>query len=115
MSLNWDYKISDKTKVSTVVYGSWGRGGGSNGAGAIRGNRFFGDNLRRADGSINVDLIQAWNSGQTVQIPGTVGTSTRLPIAGNFQNACVVCCVVCCVCVCNVCVVRACVCDDEVA
>lgn len=87
MSLNWDYKISDKTKVSTVVYGSWGRGGGSNGAGAIRGNRFFGDNLRRADGSINVDLIQAWNSGQTVQIPGTVGTSTRLPIAGNFQNS----------------------------
>lgn len=86
MSLNWDYKISDKMKLSTVVYGSWGRGGGSNGTGAIRGNRFFADNLRKADGTINVDLIQNWNSGQTVSIPGTTGTSTRGLTAGQFQN-----------------------------
>lgn len=46
MSLNWDYKISDKMKLSTVVYGSWGRGGGSNGTGAIRGNRFTDNNLK---------------------------------------------------------------------
>ena len=29
MSLNWDYKISEKTKISSVFYGSWGRGGGT--------------------------------------------------------------------------------------
>ena len=85
-SLNWDYKISDKMKLSTVVYASWGRGGGSNGTGAIRGNRFFADNLRKADGTINVDLIQSWNSGQAVSIPGTIGTSTRGLTAGQFQN-----------------------------
>ena len=28
-NLNWDYKISDKTELSTVVYASWGRGGGT--------------------------------------------------------------------------------------
>ncbi|WGK95336.1 MULTISPECIES: TonB-dependent receptor [Flavobacterium] len=86
-SVNWDYKISDKTKLSTVVYGSWGRGGGSNGAGAMRGNRFFSDNLRFADGTINVDLIQAWNSGKSVVIPGTTGTSTRALISGAYQNS----------------------------
>ena len=85
-SLNWDYKISDKMKLSTVVYASWGRGGGSNGTGAIRGNRFFADNLRKADGTINVDLIQSWNSGQAVSIPGTTGTSTRGLTSGQFQN-----------------------------
>lgn len=28
-NLNWDFKISDKTELSTVVYASWGRGGGT--------------------------------------------------------------------------------------
>lgn len=28
-NLNWDYKINDKTDLSTVVYASWGRGGGT--------------------------------------------------------------------------------------
>ena len=86
-SVNWDYKINDKTKLSTVVYGSWGRGGGSNGAGAIRGNRFFSDNLRLANGIINVDLINAWNSGKNVVIPGSTGTSTRTLVGGAYQNS----------------------------
>ncbi len=86
-SVNWDYKINDKTKLSTVVYGSWGRGGGSNGAGAMRGNRFFNDNLRLANGIINVDLIKAWNAGQNVVIPGSTGTSTRTLVGGAYQNS----------------------------
>jgi hypothetical protein len=86
-SINWDYKITDNTKLSTVVYGSWGRGGGSNGAGAIRGNRFFSDNLRLPNGIINVDLINAWNSGVGVTIPGFAGTSTRTLTSGAFQNS----------------------------
>jgi iron complex outermembrane receptor protein len=28
-NLNWDYKINDDTELSTVVYASWGRGGGT--------------------------------------------------------------------------------------
>ncbi len=56
--LNWDYNINDKMKLSSVIYGSWGRGGGTNGAGAIRGNRFFADPLKTANGLINVDLIR---------------------------------------------------------
>lgn len=84
-SINWDWKINETTKLSTVVYGSWGRGGGSNGAGAIRGNRFFGDALKTADGLINVDLIQAYNSGQPVVVGGN--TVTRAKIGGAYQNS----------------------------
>jgi len=29
MSVNWDYKITEKTKISSVIYASWGRGGGT--------------------------------------------------------------------------------------
>ncbi len=84
-SINWDWKINETTKLSTVLYGSWGRGGGSNGAGAIRGNRFFADPLRTANGLINVDLIQAYNSGQPVVIGGS--TVTRAKIGGAYQNS----------------------------
>lgn len=94
-SFNYNFKINDKTKISTVLYGSWGRGGGSNGAGAIRGNRFNGDNLRTSNGAINVDLIQAWNSGAAVSIvPATPlppalqipNTTPRAQIGGAYQN-----------------------------
>lgn len=30
-SLNWDWTINDALKLSTVVYASWGRGGGGTG------------------------------------------------------------------------------------
>ncbi|RCW93814.1 TonB-dependent receptor [Winogradskyella arenosi] len=33
-NLNWDWTISDKSNLSTVVYASWGRGGGTGGYGA---------------------------------------------------------------------------------
>jgi hypothetical protein len=88
MSLNWDYKISDKTKLSTVVYGSWGRGGGTNGTGRIRGLAYNASNFRRPDGSINFDLISAYNSGQTVNIPGLTPTSsTRILTNGNYLSS----------------------------
>ena len=76
MSLNWDYKISNKTKLSTVVYGSWGRGGGNNGAGGIRGLFQTNAAFRKADGTIDVEKIYAWNSGQTVLINGVAQTRT---------------------------------------
>jgi hypothetical protein len=83
-SVNWDFKINETTKLSSVFYGSWGRGGGTNGAGAIRGNRFFADALKTADGLINVDLIQAYNSGLPVVINGA--TVTRTKTSGVYQS-----------------------------
>jgi outer membrane cobalamin receptor len=88
MSLNWDYKISDKTKLSTVVYGSWGRGGGTGGAGRIRGLAYTASNFKNADGTINVDNIYSWNSGQSTTIPGlTPSTATRALDGGKFISS----------------------------
>ena len=71
-SLNWDYKINETTKLSTVLYGSWGRGGGTSGAGGARGNNYLSAAFRTADGLVDYDKIVAWNSGQ----PITIGTTT---------------------------------------
>lgn len=92
MSLNWDYDINSTTKFSTVVYGSWGRGGGTSSSGGIQGQNPYTvstaarpNALRDADGLIKFDLIQAWNSGQ----PTALGT--RTPLAGSnpavYQNS----------------------------
>ncbi len=51
-NLNWDYEINETTNLSTVLYASWGRGGGTGG----RGNR-----IRTADGYVDYDAIYAYN------------------------------------------------------
>ncbi len=74
-SFNWDYKINEKTALSTVIYGSWGRGGGTTSVGGIRGNNPYSANnyLRDANGIINFDLISSWNSG----LPVVLGTTSQ--------------------------------------
>ncbi|TJY38097.1 TonB-dependent receptor [Pontimicrobium aquaticum] len=52
-NLNWDYTISDDTNLSTVLYASWGRGGGT-------GNRGY--RIRTAEGRIDYDAIYAYNN-----------------------------------------------------
>ncbi len=51
-NINWDYKISEDTNLSTVLYASWGRGGGT-------GNR--GRRIRTAEGRVDYDAIYAYN------------------------------------------------------
>lgn len=84
-SLNWDYKINETSSLSTVVYGSWGRGGGARGTGGVRGSTYTADMFRTADGLVDFDKIQAYNSGQTVVLNGVARTRTE--INGNFQNS----------------------------
>ncbi|OXB01042.1 TonB-dependent receptor [Flavobacterium oncorhynchi] len=52
-NINWDYDISDKTQLSTVLYGSWGRGGGTGSYGTKP--------ATAAGGQINFDGIFASN------------------------------------------------------
>ncbi|MCG9793193.1 TonB-dependent receptor [Flavobacterium algicola] len=84
-SINWDYKINETTKLSTIVYGSWGRGAGGSGTGGIAGNNYVNDNLRTATGLVDYDKIQAYNSGLPVSINGQ--TKTRTMIDNQFQNS----------------------------
>ncbi|SHG63440.1 TonB-dependent receptor [Flavobacterium defluvii] len=87
-SFNWDYKINETTKLSSVLYASMGRGAGASATGGIKG-KGYNDVLafRNPDGSINYDKIVAYNSGQTVTIGGLTGPQTRQRIGGLFQNS----------------------------
>jgi hypothetical protein len=64
MSFNWDYKISEKSKLSSVVYGSWGRGGGT---GNIGKSPF---SYKTANGLVPFDEFVKYNTGQ----PNSIGT-----------------------------------------
>ena len=61
-SLNIEYEINDNSKISSVLYGSWGRGGGTGDIGKINGKKYY--KLRRDEnGLIRWDDIATWNSG----------------------------------------------------
>jgi outer membrane cobalamin receptor len=84
-SINWDYKINETTKLSTVLYGSWGRGGGTSGAGGATGINYLSisagkevpNSFRTANGLVDYDKIYAWNTGQPVSINGVIKTRTK--------------------------------------
>lgn len=75
-SFNYDFKISDKTKLSSVFYGSWGRGGGT---GNIGKSPFA---YKTADGLVPFDEFYKYNTGQ----PNTIGT----PLSPNANGEIVV-------------------------
>ncbi|MEO2051822.1 MAG: carboxypeptidase-like regulatory domain-containing protein [Allomuricauda sp.] len=55
-NLNWDWNISETASLSTVLYASWGNGGGT-------GN--LGNRIRTAEGRIDYDAIYAQNAAVT--------------------------------------------------
>lgn len=82
MSLNWDWKINEKSSFSSVFYASWGRGGGSGPIGRINGDAEF-RLPRTSDGLYDFDKIVAWNKGTNVSEYGDVRTPDA---GGNFVN-----------------------------
>lgn len=87
ISLNYDFQINETSKLSTVAYVSFGRGGGSRGAGGIKGFNYANNAFRTANGLVDYDKIVAYNSGQTVNINGTNYTRTTNGTSGQFQNS----------------------------
>lgn len=75
MSLNWDFDISENTKLNTAAYASFGRGGGTGEIGMINGRRQYAL-PRTENGLIRVDDIIAYNSGQPVPDFGDQRTQT---------------------------------------
>ncbi len=76
MSLNHDWTISDASKLSTVVYASWGRGGGTGPIGDVNNIRDFDSRLRDSNGIVRFDDIAKWNAGGSVPDFGADRTST---------------------------------------
>jgi len=92
-SLNWENKISEKMKVSAVLYGSWGRGGGTSANGGARGRNYLDNIFKNADGSLNVDKIQDWNTGNlavsatNTATPPVTNSLIRTLTGGEFINS----------------------------
>jgi outer membrane cobalamin receptor len=73
-SLNYDFKISDKTKLSSVFYGSWGRGGGT---GNIGKSPFA---FKTVDGLVPFDDFVAFNTGTYTFPSGNSTTNLGAPL-----------------------------------
>jgi outer membrane cobalamin receptor len=83
-SINWDWAFNETSKLSTVLYGSWGRGAGSSGTGAINGSNYTNIAFRLPNGLVDFDKIEAYNSGKPVLINGV--SLTRVKVNGQYQN-----------------------------
>lgn len=73
MSLNYDYKINDRFKLSSVFYGSWGRGGGT---GNIGRSPFA---FKTRQGTVPFNDFYAYNQG-------TYASATREAFYGGTGN-----------------------------
>lgn len=81
-NLNWDWKINETSNLSTVLYASWGRGGGTGGYG--NGNTYITNGVT-AEGTINWDAVRAYNNTVTDGI-GYARTYTGSAIRGSMNN-----------------------------
>lgn len=87
-SLNYDFQINETSKLSAVGYVSFGRGGGSRGAGGAGNNNYTSDVFRTADGLVDYDKIVRWNTGQEViRFNNTNNTRATMGATGQFQNS----------------------------
>tara|TARA_B110000259_G_scaffold6940_1_gene7641 strand:- start:2041 stop:4641 length:2601 start_codon:yes stop_codon:yes gene_type:complete len=75
MNINWDYNISENNNLSTVLYASWGRGGGT-------GNR--GNRERTDAGYIDYDAIYANN---TAAVDGNFGNDAYITRASMNNHS----------------------------
>lgn len=90
MSLNWDYKISQSSKLNTVVYASFGRGGGTGDLGSVNGKKLSNFD-RTQDGLIDFDAIYAANqasnpdAGQLIR-RSSVNSHNWFGLISNFNH-----------------------------
>ncbi len=85
-SINWDWNINEKSKLSTVLYASFGRGGGTGDLGRLGGN--FASSSRFRDpntGEVLWSRIASSNSGNMTNFSnGFVYGNTIDPYTGTF-------------------------------
>ncbi|MBD3905573.1 TonB-dependent receptor [Chryseobacterium sp. Ch-15] len=91
MMLNWDWTMNEKSKLSTVLYMSNGRGGGTGDLGSYWTGKFNSsgnptttniNSYRGADGTFNYDQIFALNNGLNAGAPYQVTD----PVTGKVST-----------------------------
>lgn len=87
-NLNWDWAISDKSELSTVLYASWGRGGGT-------GNLSNAAPVIRTNGQIDFDQLRDTNltvgegmerDGDSYLIRSSVNNHSWYGLVSNFKH-----------------------------
>ncbi|MBB6332301.1 outer membrane receptor protein involved in Fe transport [Chryseobacterium sediminis] len=95
MMLNWDWTMSEKSKLSTVLYMSNGRGGGTGELGRVGGKGITDASFLDTEGHFNYDAIFAANKAVNVNTAGAGSTLIRRSsinshnwygILANFQH-----------------------------
>lgn len=95
MMLNWDWTMSEKSKLSTVAYMSNGRGGGTGDLGKVGGKSITDASFVDTSGHFNYDAIFAANQAVNVNTAGAGSTLIRRSsvnshnwygILANFQH-----------------------------
>ncbi|HZH69942.1 MAG TPA: TonB-dependent receptor, partial [Flavobacteriaceae bacterium] len=81
-NLNWDWDVNEKLDLSTVLYASWGRGGGTGPAGSSGNINPF----RNDRGEIDFDDIVANNISNNPNGIGTYGSSAVRRMSVNNHN-----------------------------
>ncbi|SDE10933.1 TonB-dependent receptor [Riemerella columbipharyngis] len=99
LSLNWDWKISRTSKLATVLYASFGRGGGTGDLGGAWTGNFkldskkgtyspimtYASTFRNTQGLYDFDAIMAYNQGYDMSQYGVALNPTPYN-AGAYQN-----------------------------
>ncbi|NAS12571.1 TonB-dependent receptor [Poritiphilus flavus] len=83
-SFNWEWKVNDKSTLSSSVYASFGRGGGTGDIGVGPNFGFASSSRYRipSNGQVDYDLISRYNSGEEV----TFYDGNQYQIAPNAQG-----------------------------
>lgn len=93
-TLNWDWQMNDELSLSTSIYGSWGRGGGTGPRGAGYGIYPYKEDLtsamsknklphRKADGTIDIDNVIAKNKSGGAYTGGTARGAYKGKVIGS--------------------------------
>ncbi|PCJ95388.1 MAG: TonB-dependent receptor [Flavobacteriaceae bacterium] len=83
-SLNWEYKVNSKSTLSSSVYASYGRGGGTGDIGRLDGKFASDGRLRDNDGNVLYDAIVSSNSGTLTEFNGFSYGNTIDPYTSSF-------------------------------
>ncbi|WP_213277772.1 TonB-dependent receptor [Chryseobacterium indologenes] len=95
MMVNWDWTMSEKSKLSTVLYMSNGRGGGTGDLGRLGTKSINDPSFTDASGHINYDALFAANAAVNLNTAGAGSTIVRRSsinshnwygILANFQH-----------------------------
>ena len=86
-NFNWDYKISDKMELSTVLYASWGRGGGTGNYGRGKKSLSQFNPYTGANQSTYIDFNTIYNNNSIdADGLGDPNSSTNYVIRASMNN-----------------------------